>query len=580
MSKPDIQSLFDKALQRASTEERTAYLEDACRGDANLRQRLEELLAAHDQAGSFLQGSASQADTGPQPATEAPGTMIGSYKLVEPIGQGGMGIVYLAEQQQPVRRSVAIKIIKPGMDTRAVIARFEAERQALALMDHPNIARVLDAGATQAGRPYFVMELVRGVPITEYCDQERLPIIERLRLFITACRAVQHAHQQGIIHRDLKPSNLLITLHDGEAVLKVIDFGVAKAITGRLTDRTLHTGLMQIIGTPPYMSPQQADFAGQHVDTRSDVYSLGVILYELLTGQTPLDRDTLRKVGYDEFRRMVREEEPPKPSTRVRHLRDEAVTLIAGRRGSQPQKLAHHLRGDLDWIVMKALERDRHRRYESASALAADIERYLRHEPVEAMRPSAVYRLRKLLQRRRAAAIGLACLILALLIGTTSFTWFVLHEWTKMQDSLRAHAMKPDGTEIIGPGITFFPADEYQDRLEIIDGQIYVYGAGGQVTLPFPEVPLTALAVIYHMPLLSDNTPVPAKIFYLAAEVIDGKVVLDLRVNPELPVSSRAKIFVYVTYRKKVPTEKPIGRWDFYLQQASDPFLHRTRNPR
>ncbi len=313
MIEPDIQSLFDEALQRRA-EDRAAYLDQACGGNGPLRQRLEGLLAAHDQAGGFLQGTASQADASTEsPATKALGRMIGPYKIIELIGEGGMGIVYLAEQQEPVRRRVALKIIKPGMDTRAVIARFEAERQALALMDHPNIARILDAGITgevrnegppqaspapgpqslapSAGRPYFVMELVRGVPITQYCDEARLPIAERLRLFVTVCRAVQHAHQQGIIHRDLKPSNLLITLHDGEPVPKIIDFGVAKALTGRLTEHTLHTGFLQMIGTPPYMSPEQADFSGHHIDTRSDVYALGVVLYELLTGQTPFDRE-------------------------------------------------------------------------------------------------------------------------------------------------------------------------------------------------------------------------------------------------------------------------------------------------
>ena len=300
--------------------------------------------------------------------------MIGPYKLLEQIGEGGFGVVFMAEQQRPVRRRVALKVIKPGMDTRQVIARFEAERQALALMDHPNISRVLDAGATESGRPYFVMELVRGIPLSEFCDQNRLTVGERLELFITVCHAVQHAHQKGIIHRDIKPNNVLVTLHDGTPVAKVIDFGVAKATGQQLTEKTLFTSFAQMIGTPLYMSPEQAEMSGLDVDTRSDIYSLGVLLYELLTGTTPFDQERMRTAGYDEVRRIIREEEPAKPSARISTLNRAATTVTANRK-SDPSRLRQLFRGELDWIVMKALEKDRNRRYETAAAFAADVQR-------------------------------------------------------------------------------------------------------------------------------------------------------------------------------------------------------------
>jgi serine/threonine protein kinase len=313
--------------------------------------------------------------------------VIGPYKLMELVGEGGMGSVYVAEQSVPVKRRVALKVIKPGMDTREVVARFEAERQALALMDHPNIAKVLDAGATEQGRPYFVMELVRGLPVTDYCDRAKLPADRRLRLFAQICRAVQHAHQKGVIHRDLKPTNVLVTLHDGEPVPKVIDFGIAKAVGGRLTDKTVYTRLAQFVGTPMYVSPEQAELSGLDVDTRSDVYSLGVLLYELLTGTTPFDAETFRTVGLDAVRRIIREVEPPRPSARVSTLDAAARSTVSARRGLDDRQLGRLLRGDLDWVVMKALEKDRNRRYESAGAFAADIERYLADEPVEARPP-------------------------------------------------------------------------------------------------------------------------------------------------------------------------------------------------
>jgi serine/threonine-protein kinase len=318
-SEPDIKAIFCEALDRPPGPERSAFLDLVCRGDSTVLTRVEALLAAYEDAGDFLEApaSASLLASDGRSVAEGPGTALGPYRLLEAIGEGGMGTVYLAEQQRPVRRLVALKVIKPGMDTRQVIARFEAERQALALMDHPNIARVLDAGTTDGGRPYFVMELVRGVPITSYCDGACLSIPDRLRLFVQVCRAVQHAHQKGIIHRDIKPTNVLVTLRDGAPVPKVIDFGVAKATGGRLTERTLLTGFAQLVGTPLYMSPEQAELSGLDVDTRSDVYSLGVLLFELLTGTTPFDLEAIRQAGFDEVRRIIREEEPPRPSTRL-----------------------------------------------------------------------------------------------------------------------------------------------------------------------------------------------------------------------------------------------------------------------
>jgi tRNA A-37 threonylcarbamoyl transferase component Bud32/aromatic ring-cleaving dioxygenase len=342
---------------------------------------------------------------------------------LQKIGEGGFGAVYMAQQEAPVRRRVALKIIKAGMDTRQVIARFEAERQALAMMDHPYIAKVLDAGATEAGRPYFVMELVKGVPVTEYCDQAKLDTRDRLKLFKDVCSAVQHAHQKGIIHRDLKPSNIMVTLHGGDPVIKVIDFGIAKATDQRLTEKTLFTNYGQMIGTPAYMSPEQAVMSGLDVDTRSDVYSLGVLLYELLAGRPPLDDKTLREAGFDEMRRLIREQEPPKPSTRLSTMDANLRSTIAEHRHVNAHTLSRMLRGDLDWIVMKALEKDRARRYESASAFAHDIERYLNDDPVEAAAPSAMYRLRKLAHRHKAPVAVAATIVLLLIAGTVLSSW-------------------------------------------------------------------------------------------------------------------------------------------------------------
>ncbi len=421
---PSIEEMFFAAMERRSSVARAAYLDEVCASDPDLRRRVERLLDAQPKVGSFLDSPAAgeTLNLPPPQAMECPGTVIGPYKLLEPIGEGGMGVVYMAEQTKHVRRKVALKIIKPGMDTRQVIARFEAERQALALMDHPNIAKVLDAGTTESGRPYFVMELVKGIPITDYCDQHGLPIRERLDLFMEVCHAVQHAHQKGVIHRDIKPTNVLVTTLDGVPLPRVIDFGIAKATGQSLTDKTLFTGFAQLIGTPLYMSPEQAELSAVDIDTRSDIYSLGVLLYELLTGTTPFNQDTFRTAALDELRRIIREDEPPKPSTRLSTLEATATTISANRK-SDPRSLGKLMRGELDWIVMKALEKNRNRRYETPSGLAADVRRYLDDEPVEAGPPSAWYRFRKLARRNRAALMPAAFVGLALVAGTAVSTW-------------------------------------------------------------------------------------------------------------------------------------------------------------
>ena len=359
------------------------------------------------------------------PITEQPGTVIGPYKLLQQIGEGGMGVVFMAEQTEPIQRTVALKIIKPGMDTRQVIARFEAERQAVAMMDHPNIAKVLDAGTTDSGRPYFVMELVKGVPITKYCDEKHLPLRARLELFVQVCQAVQHAHQKGIIHRDIKPNNVLVAEYDNHAVPKVIDFGVAKATAQRLTERTMFTEFGQVLGTMEYMSPEQSKFNQLDIDTRSDIYSLGVLLYELLAGSTPFEGKRLHEAAFDEMLRIIREEEPPKPSTRLSSI--DTLPSVAANRHTEPARLSKDVRGELDWIVMKALEKDRNRRYETASGFAADIERHLHDEPVEAGPPSAAYRLKKFIRRNKAGVLAGSAIVAALVLGLTVASIGFLH---------------------------------------------------------------------------------------------------------------------------------------------------------
>lgn len=425
------EALFAAALDKSESQ-RIALLDQACGGNAALRRRIEVLLAADarpdlrltiPEDDALIRARSARFNTDPHNSV---GQTIGRYALLERLGEGGWGVVYVAEQREPVRRHVALKVIKPGMDTRLVVARFEVERQALAMMDHPNIARVLDAGATETGRPYFVMELVRGIRITDFCDQQRLSTLERLDLFIKICQAIQHAHQKGIIHRDIKPSNILVSLQDGIPVPKVIDFGIVKAVEGRLGDATIYTQAHHFIGTPAYMSPEQAELGGMDIDTRSDIYSLGVLLYELLTGKTPFDPAALTAAGLDAARRTIREKEPVRPSTRLYTSEVQELTEIARRRSTEPPKLVHLVRGDLDWIVMKCLEKDRSRRYETANGLAADLKRHLANEPVIARPPSPGYRLRKAFRRNRLVFSASAIVALILLLATGVSTWQVL----------------------------------------------------------------------------------------------------------------------------------------------------------
>ena len=420
---PDVRSIFGRALEIESPHDRSAFLNEACAADPALRAEVEDLLRAVAGAGDFMNRTVppDPVTISHAPIAEGPGTRIGPYRLLQQIGEGGMGVVYMAEQEQPVRRKVALKIIKPGMDSAQVVARFEAERQALAVMDHTNIARVYDAGTTESGRPYFVMELVHGVPITKFCDDSQLTPRERLELFVPVCQAIQHAHQKGIIHRDIKPSNVLVTMYDDRPVPKVIDFGVAKAIDQRLTERTLFTQFGALVGTFEYMSPEQAEMNAFGVDTRSDIYSLGVLLYELLTGTTPLERPRLRQAALGELVRLIKEEEPPRPSVRLSGSGD--LPKIAAARKTEPARLSRLVRGEVDWIVMKCLEKDRARRYETAVGLARDVERYLHDEPVEACPPSAGYRLRKFTRKHR-TALSVAAGFLFLLVADVLFsTW-------------------------------------------------------------------------------------------------------------------------------------------------------------
>ena len=456
MSKPSekLEAIFEAAVALETEAQRADYLNRAC-PDLEVRRDVQSLLAAHLNPDSVFAEKTIRVEPAP---SEAVGTMIGRYKLLEKLGEGGFGAVWAAEQKEPVRRRVALKIIKLGMDTQQVVARFEAERQALALMDHPNIARVLDAGATDAGRPYFVMELVRGNSITKFCDENKLATRERLELFMKVCHAVQHAHQKGIIHRDLKPSNVLVTLHDGVPVPKVIDFGIAKATQAELTEKTIYTQHQQFIGTPAYVSPEQAEMSGLDLDTRSDIYSLGVLLYELLTGATPFNAQALLKSGLDEMRRIIREEEPKRPSTRLSTLEQVEATTLAKHRQEKLPALVNLVRGDLDWITMKCLEKDRTRRYETANGLAMDLKRHLNNEPVVARPPSASYRFQKLARRHRVALATGCAFALVCVAGFVGVLW----QWRRADFNARAEASQRQRAEA-----NFRDAREAIDRMFI-----------------------------------------------------------------------------------------------------------------
>ncbi len=439
-----VEAIFHAALEISELARRDALIEAECGDDLALEMRVRRLIALHEDASGLLGSAERSPEVEEQMARLKPeeaGERIGPYKLLQQIGEGGFGVVWMAEQEQPVRRRVALKIIKLGMDTKEVIGRFEQERQALAMMEHPNIAKVFDAGATQYGRPFFVMELVRGVKITDYCDEQQLPTEARLALFIRVCQAVQHAHQKGIIHRDLKPSNILVTINDGEPVPKVIDFGVAKATQERLTEATLFTQFEQMVGTPLYMSPEQAELTSLDIDTRSDIYSLGVLLYELLTGRTPIDTTTMAQAGMDEIRRIIREVDPPRPSTRLKTLDGHELTTAAQRRHTDAAKLPNALRGDLDWIVMKCLEKDRKRRYDTATGLALDLQRHLANEIVTARPPTTSYLLGKLIRRNKLAFAASAAVAASLVLGIATATVMYFRESTARKRATDAEGL-------------------------------------------------------------------------------------------------------------------------------------------
>jgi WD40 repeat protein/serine/threonine protein kinase len=449
----EIRDHFLAALERDGLDAQLQYAAESCADSPDLRSELDDMLRAHHQQGGFL-ASRGDATQSVQPLTESAGTQIGLYKLLQQVGEGGMGVVYMAEQTEPIKRRVAVKIIKPGMDSRQVIARFEAERQALSLMDHPNIAKVLDAGTTASGRPYFVMELVKGQPITQYCDEHHLTPRQRLELLLPVCQAIQHAHQKGIIHRDIKPTNILVAEYDQQPVPKVIDFGVAKATSQPLTEKTMFTGFGEIVGTLEYMSPEQAKLNQLDIDTRSDIYSLGVVLYELLTGSTPFDRSRLCTVAFDETLRIIREEEPPIPSTRLSS--SDRLATIAATRNVEPARLTKLVRGELDWIVMKCLEKDRNQRYESASAFAGDVQRNLLDEPVQACPHSILYRLRKLGRRHRGALLSLSAVAVAALLAVAALAVSTGLVWRANQEL---------GTEVYVQRITVAHRELSSDNL-------------------------------------------------------------------------------------------------------------------
>ena len=466
---------------------RAQFLDQACEGDSELRATVEDMLRHHGEAESFFANGGTAVNSREVDAQAAAmikesngnilldgfpdeqiGQFVGRYKLLQEIGEGGCGVVYLAEQAEPVRRQVALKVIKLGMDTKNVILRFEAERQALAMMEHPNIARVLDAGATVTGRPFFVMEFVRGPRITKFCDENQFDTRHRLELFIQVCRAIQHAHQKGVIHRDIKPSNILVTLHDGAPVPKVIDFGIAKATEGKLTENTMVTAVEQFVGTPAYMSPEQAEAGGLDIDTRSDIYSLGILLYELLTGHTPFDTTLLMQSGLEQMRRTLREAEPPMPSTMISSLRPTELRLAASRRQAEPLKLISQIKGDLDWIVMKAIEKERNRRYETANGLALEVQRFLNNEPVMARPPNRLYRLQKLVKRNKIVFAAGIFVMLALVLGLGFSTWFYFREREARQRETQLRAQAEDRAKVT-QAVMLINQGKFEDADEILN---------------------------------------------------------------------------------------------------------------
>ncbi len=510
MSGSTERAIFLHAIEESNPADRLAYLDSACGDDASMRASIDALLVAHEQPAALLDHPIGS-DAARMPAilagltdpSDHVGMQIGPYKLMELIGEGGFGLVFVAEQETPVRRRVALKIVKPGLGSKEVIARFDAERQAVAMMNHPNIAQVFDAGVTAEGVPFFAMELVRGLPITEFCDKQRLNIRQRLELMIDVCSAVQHAHQKGIIHRDLKPSNVMVTLHDGRPVAKVIDFGVAKALGEKLTEKTVYTCFFSMIGTPLYMSPEQAEMSGLDVDTRSDIFSLGVIVYELLAGETPFDRERLDSAGLDEMRRIIREEDPPRPSTRLSTLND-ARDRTADQRRIAARGLASTLQGDLDWIVMKALDKDRNRRYDSAASLADDLRRHLCGDPVIARPPSKLYRFQKFVRRHRVALLTATLVGVTMVLGTLSSLWQMSHAITErnakdlaLQEATRAKAEAIAAQKKVEQ----FAADQVRANELVVSAQIHA-DAGRWVDASRDFGEAVAIQPGYYLPRL------------------------------------------------------------------------------
>ena len=576
MNDPDHdreQEIFLACLREPDPSAREERLALECGDDTALREAVERLLQSQEDAGSFLEapfeltGAPTTATISTAELDAMVGATIGPYKLREKLGEGGMGVVFVAEQKRPVRRKVAIKVVKPGLASKEVIARFEAERQALALMDHPNIAKVLDAGVTETGRPYFAMDLVQGLAITKYCDKRRLGIRARLELFGQVCRAVQHAHQKGIIHRDLKPSNVLVAEIDGVAVPKVIDFGVAKAVGQKLTDQSVYTQFWQLIGTPLYMSPEQAGFGVIDVDTRSDVYSLGVLLYELLSGTTPLEKQLLKELGYDELRRRIREEDPPRPSVRLSTLEAKDSSTIADAIGLDQRDHSRLLRGELDWIVMRALEKDRSRRYESPSAFAADIDRYLNDQPVEACPPSRWYQLRKLATKHKSSLSTAAIVLIALLTATGVSLWQAkeANEARKLADQRLAQA-----------------DTNYQHALNAVEQMLQRVGSHELATTPKMLVvqhELLENAISFYEQLIEEN-PTDPHVYFLASQAYGSLHEVASRMsNRDLDSEHCLKS---VTLAKQALSMKP-GSHDYAGQLADSyhrlAYSNRSRDP-